>query len=373
LSLDFLVAPFVVGAISSILAVIISVIDMIVNNYGEVKLSINGGKKELTVKGGSSLLSSLGEQDIFLPSACGGRATCGVCKIKVISDVGPHLPTELPFLTKEEIGRNIRLSCQIKVKTDLEVEIPEELFAIQKYATMVSSIRDLTHDIKEVRCRLTEPQRIDFKAGQYAQFVIPPYGKIKQETQRAYSISSSPSQNGELEFIVRLVPGGIATTYVFTMLKEGDAMELIAPLGEFGLHGEHEDMLCIAGGSGMAPIKALLFDMFEKKVSGREIYYFFGVAATRDMFYLDMFYDLEKKWPSFHFVPVIAEPDPGSNWKGETGLVTRPLDTYLKEKLKRDTPKQGYLCGSPGMIDACIKVLTAHGIGEDSIFYDKFA
>jgi Na+-transporting NADH:ubiquinone oxidoreductase subunit F len=373
MGLDFLTAPLIVASISVILSVIISVIDMIVNNYGEVKLSINSGKKVLTVKGGSSLLSTLGEQDIFLPSACGGRATCGVCKIKVKSDVGPHLPTELPFISKEEMQENIRLSCQIKVKTDLELEIPEELFAIQKYSTTVTSIRDLTPDIKEIKCTLKDSQQIDFRAGQYAQFVVPPYGKIKQETQRAYSIASPPSKKSELDFIVRLVPGGIATTYVFTVLKEGDTLDIIAPLGDFQLHGEHEDMLCIAGGSGMAPIQAMLFDMFEKKINGRDIYYFFGVASSKDMFYLKLFRDLEKKWPVFHFVPVIAAPDSGSGWKGETGLVTQPLEKYLNDKLPEDKPKQGYLCGSPGMIDACIKVLTTHGIAEDSIFYDKFA
>jgi len=372
-SLSFMVAPFVVGAISAVLAVIISLIDMLVNNYGEVKLSINSGKRVITVKGGSSLLSSLARQDIFLPSACGGRATCGVCKIKVKSDVGPHLPTELPFLTKEEMRDKIRLSCQIKVKTNLELEIPQELFAIQKYSTAVSSIRDLTPDMREIKLSLKDPKQIDFEAGQYTQFIIPPYGKIKQETQRAYSIASGPGQNSELEFIVRLVPGGIATTYIFTLLKEGDPLDLVAPLGDFRLHGTDEDMLCIAGGSGMAPIKSILFDMSENKITRRNVYYFFGLATPKDLFYQEMFEDLEKKWPSFHFIPAIADVSTDSTWKGETGLVTAALENYLTAKIPKQNPKQAYLCGSPGMINAAIKVLTSYNVNQADIYYDKFS
>jgi Na+-transporting NADH:ubiquinone oxidoreductase subunit F len=371
--LGFLTAPLVIGTISAVLAIIISVIDMLVNNYGEVKLSINSGKKTVTVKGGSSLLTSLAQHDIFLPSACGGRATCGVCKVKVKSDVGPFLPTELPFMTIKEKQENIRLSCQIKVKTDLELEIPENLFAIQKYTTTVTSISDLTPDIKELRLALKAPETISFKAGQYAQLVIPPYGKIKQPTQRAYSVSSSPKDSENLEFVVRLVPGGIATTYIHKLLKEGDDLELIAPLGDFYLRESNADMLCVAGGSGMAPIKSILMSMYEQNIRHRTIYYFFGAASVADLFYLDLFKNLEKKWPCFHFIPVVGKVETGDKWKGETGLVTRPLEKYLIEKIPEKNPKQAYLCGSPGMIDATIKVLTSYKIKESAIFYDKFS
>jgi Na+-transporting NADH:ubiquinone oxidoreductase subunit F len=371
--LDFLTAPLVIGIISVVLASIISVIDLLVNNYGDVKLSINGGKKMVTVKGGSSLLSSLAQHDIFLPSACGGRATCGVCKVKVNSDVGPLLPTELPFMTTKEKQENIRLSCQIKVKTDLELEIPEDLFAIQKYTTTVTSISDLTPDIKELKLALENPKTISFKAGQYAQLVIPPYGKIKQPTQRAYSVASSPKNSENLEFVVRLVPGGIATTYIHNLLTAGDDLELIAPLGDFYLRESDADMLCIAGGSGMAPIKSILMSMYEKNITHRTIYYFFGASTVADLFYMDLFKDLEKKCPCLHFIPVVNNAEAGDNWKGETGLVTRPLEKYLAKKIPAKNPKQAYLCGSPGMIDATIKVLTAYKIKESDIFYDKFS
>ncbi|MBN1798516.1 MAG: 2Fe-2S iron-sulfur cluster binding domain-containing protein [Spirochaetales bacterium] len=373
MNLDFLIAPLVVGIIGTVLAGLISLIDLIVNNYGEVKLSINDGKKVVTVKGGAPLLSSLAEHDIFLPSACGGRATCGVCKVKIKSDVGPYLPTELPFMTQGEKQKNIRLSCQVKVKANLELEIPEDLFAIQKYSTTVTSIKDLTPDIKELKLALKDPNQISFKAGQYAQLIIPPYGKIKQFTQRAYSISSSPSDRTSLEFVIRLVPGGIATTYIHTLLKAGDDLELIAPLGDFYLRESEADMLCVAGGSGMAPIKSLLFDMYEKGITKRDVYYFFGAGTAADLFYIDLLKDLEKKWRTFHFIPVVTQMDSNDKWKGETGLVTKPLEDFLAAKIPKQNPKQAYLCGSPGMIDAVIKILTAYEVNKDDIFYDKFS
>jgi Na+-transporting NADH:ubiquinone oxidoreductase subunit F len=369
----FLIAPITVGLICSTLALIISLVDLAVNNYGIVNLSINHGQKEFKINGGSTLLSTLGEQGIFLPSACGGKGTCGTCKVKVISDVGPHLPTETPLLTDEEIKENIRLSCQIKVKKDIEISIPEELFAIQQFKTTVESIKDITHDIKEVYVQLIEPDTISFKAGQYAQIIVPPYGKIKDTNQRAYSMLSTPADSGRLGFLIRLVPGGIATTYIHTVLQEGDTLDVIAPVGEFHLQESNAVMLCIAGGSGMAPIHSIIYDMVEKEKMDREVWFFFGARNLKELFYIKRFRELEEKWPEFHFVPALSEPLPEDNWKGETGLITEVLDSFLKNRINKDLSKEGYLCGSPGMIDACIKVLTQHTIQDDSIFYDKFA
>ncbi len=174
MSLLFLVGPLVISGISALLAAIIAAVDAIVNNYGDCKIDINGGQRELVVKGGVPLLFALAGQRIFIPSACGGRGSCGVCKVKAKSDVGPILPTELPYLNESEKKDGTRLSCQLKIKSDLAIEIPEKLFNIQEIEGVVESIRDMTYDIKEVRVALTNPKEISFKAGQYAQLEARP-------------------------------------------------------------------------------------------------------------------------------------------------------------------------------------------------------
>lgn len=365
-----ILGPLALAGLSALLAAIISITDKIVNNYGEVKIKINKDQKELTVNGGDSLLSLLGSNKIFIPSACGGKGTCGACKVKVVSDIGDYLPTEIPLMDGDEINQNIRLSCQTKVKKDIEIDIPEELFAIKEFKTEVESIKDLTYDIKEVKLKLDS--EISFKAGQYAQIVIPPYNDIKNTTQRAYSISSGPEDKNHLEFLIRLVPGGIATTYVHTFLKQGDTLNIIAPVGDFYLKDTNNDILCIAGGSGMAPIKSILLNMINRKITDRKVWFFFGAKSVNDLFYEDIMENYKKKLDNINFIPALSEPLPEENWKGESGLITEILDKYLKDKIKTDKEKECYLCGSPGMIDACIKILNKHNITDDKIFYDKF-
>jgi Na+-transporting NADH:ubiquinone oxidoreductase subunit F len=368
-----LTASFVVASMSAVLALVIVVIDLIVNNYGEVKIDVNNGARTLTVKGGSSLLTTLGGEGIFIPSSCGGRATCGVCKVRVTSDVGPHLPTEIPFMSEADIKANIRLSCQIKVKTDISISLPEELFAIQRHRARAAEIRDLTHDTKLFRFSLVKPAAMQFKSGQFAQLVIPPYDKVRENTVRAYSFASAPSRPNEVEFIVRLVPGGAATTYLHKHLAEGGELDLVGPMGEFRLHDEDAVMICIAGGSGMAPIRSLLTDMHERNLTKRAIWYFFGAVSQRDLFMVEEFRALEAAWPIFHFIPTLSTPKPEDNWQGETGLVTTITKKYLDEKMDKDAPKEAYLCGSPGMIDAAVTVLKTEGIPEEKIYYDKFS
>ncbi len=370
--MDFLTAPLTVAGITAVLAAFISVIDRIVNNYGDVKININNGKKELTVKGGAPLLHLLSGEKIFLPSACGGRGSCGACKCRVTSDVGPHLPTETPYLDKDEISRNVRLSCQIKVKKDISIEIPEFLFNVKEFRGKVEKIKDVTHDIKELLIDIGD-EEISFDSGMYVQLVVPPYGKIKGETQRAYSMSSRPSDSHHVELLVRLVPGGIATTYVHENLKEGDQIKVIGPFGDFKRHETGAVMVCVAGGSGMAPFKSILYDMYEKGLTDREVWYFFGARTGKDIFYVEELFELDKKWEKFHFVPALSEPQADDNWKWETGIITDVLDSYLKRRIASAAEKEGYLCGSPGMIDACNRVLTENGIPLDRIYYDKFA
>jgi len=370
--MGFIVAPLVIGGVSALLALLISVIDSIVNNYGEVTININEGTKELIVKGGSSLLHTLSSEKIFIPSACGGRGSCGACKCQINTDVGPVLPTETPYLTKEEIDEKTRLSCQVKVKTDINITIPDELFNVQQYIGTVERITDLTHDIKEVLIDLNGG-KINYKSGQYSQLVVPKYGKIKEKTQRAYSMSSKPSEKGKVEMMIRLVPGGIATTYVHEQLKEGQKIEVIGPFGDFMKSEVDSTMICVAGGSGMAPFKSILYDMYEKGFTNQEVWYFFGARGKKDIFYLDEMKALEEKWPNFHFVAALSEPDSEDNWTGDVGLITDVLDNYLKTKVSKDKVLEGYLCGSPGMINACNNVMTANNMTLDDIYYDKFA
>ncbi|MDA3938315.1 MAG: 2Fe-2S iron-sulfur cluster binding domain-containing protein [Spirochaetia bacterium] len=370
--MNFLIAPIVVAVISGILAAAISIVDKIVNNYGEVNISINGGKKVLALNGGESLLSSLASQEIFIPSACGGRGSCGACKCQVTSDVGIHLPTEIPYLDKKEMAENIRLSCQVKVKADIDIMIPEDLFNVKKIKSKVLSIRDVTHDIKEVKFDL-QGEEINFKAGRYVQLVVPPYNKIKGSTQRAYSMSSKPDDKGFVELLIRLVPGGIATTWAHTLLLVGMEVDLIGPFGDFERSETEATMVCVAGGSGMAPFKSILYDMFEKGEINREVWYFFGARTTKDVLYLEEMMELDSKWDKFHFIAALSEPEEESGWTGETGLITDVLDKYLKTKINKEKAREGYLCGSPGMIGACNNVLTANDITIDNIYYDNFA
>ncbi|HCM27338.1 MAG: oxidoreductase [Treponema sp. GWB1_62_6] len=372
-----IIGPLVTAGLSSILALVISVTDKIVNDYGEVSVDINGGKKKLAVRGGSHLLGTLATENIFVASACGGRGTCGACKVKVLSDVGPHLPTELPYMNAEEVEANTRLACQVKLKKDIAIEIPESLFNIRKFRTRIESIKDLTYDIKELYLALSDADvaagGIAFECGQYAQLVAPPYDGIKESTQRAYSMSSSPLDKAHIELLVRLVPGGIVTTWVHTQLKVGDEVEVIGPFGEFGVKDTDALMVCVAGGSGMAPFKSMLNHILETNAyPGKEIWYFFGARSKRDMFYLQQMAELEGKIDRFHFVPALSEPNPEDAWNGPTGLITDVLDTYIKDKMPKGRPMEGYLCGSPGMIDACIKVMSKNGMTQDKIYFDKF-
>lgn len=367
-----LTTSLVVSLISALLAGIIAIIDSFVNNYGQVNITINN-KRTINVKGGAPLLFTLSSEGVFIPSACGGRGSCGVCKVKVLTDVGPYLPTELPYISKEQMKEGIRLSCQIKVKKDLQIEIPEELLFVKRFRAIIEKIRDVTYDIKEITLKLISPEFIDFKAGQYIQLSIPPYEKINQITQRAYSISSVPSQKNKIELLIRLVPGGAATTYVHYYMKQNEEIEFIGPFGEFYVRETDAIMICVAGGSGMAPIKSIIFDLYEKGINDREIWYFFGARSLKDLFYLDLFRDLERKWSNFHFVPALSNPSAEDNWSGEVGLITDVLNKYLKERIESSKPKEGYLCGSPGMINACVEVMKNNGIPQEKIYYDKFA
>ena len=363
-----LIASGVVVAVSGGLSILLLVAERYLANYGECRIDINRGERDFTVKGGETLLMSLKNEGIFVPSACGGRGTCAYCKVTILEGGGVVAPTELPLLTDQEVRDNVRISCQCKVRNDLKISLPEALLSVQEYRGVVERIRDLTHDNKEVRIRLVEPDAIEFTPGQYIQLEAPPYEGSKESVFRAYSISSPPDDAGHIELIIRLVPDGICTTWVFEHLAEGDEVTFTGPFGEFRLSGTDAEMFWIAGGSGMAPFWSLVRHM---KAHGpqRKTTYFFGAVARRDMFLLDELRALEKELNWFRFVPALSSPAEGDDWDGETGLITEVVDRGVGG----GEGKEGYLCGSPGMIDAAIKALNAKGITEERIFFDKFA
>ncbi len=359
-----------VGTISGVLAALLVIAENYLADYGECKIDINDGSKVLTVKGGVSLLSSLGQQKIFLPSACGGRGTCGYCKCKVVDGVGPLLPTEEPLLEAAEIEVKTRIACQIKVKQDIKILIPEELFNIKQFEADVALIKDLTYDIKLVRLNLIDPPEVTFKAGQYVQLYTKPYENVKDVVSRAYSIASPPSAKHAVDLMIRLVPEGICTTWVHKHLQEGERVKIVAPVGDFYLREGEQEIIMVAGGSGMAPLAAMLHDVAEHPIN-RPVTYFFGAVKARDLFYQKEMKELEQRIPNFRFVPILSSPAPEDTWEGETGLITVPLENYIKDR--NNTGIQAYMCGSPGMINACVGVLTKHGIEKTNIFFDPFA
>jgi Na+-transporting NADH:ubiquinone oxidoreductase subunit F len=364
----FLIAVGVLCGISAVLAVALVLADRYVNDYGLCKIDINNGSRELEVDGGGNLLGVLSAQKIFIPSACGGRGSCGLCKLKIMDGGGPVLPTEEPHLSKEERAASVRLSCQVKVRNDLKIEIPEELFNIREYHAEVAGIEDLTYDIKRVTLALRDPDAIKFTPGQYVQLECPVYKMSPEPVYRAYSVASDPDDQHQVELIIRLVPNGICTTWVFDFMQQGDSVKINGPYGDFRLQDSGREMIFIAGGSGMAPFCSMLATM-KKRQDPRKTRYFFGAKAVKDLFYVDKMKQFETELPDFKFIPALSEPAPEDDWQGETGLITEVVGNHYQDC----SDKEAYLCGSPGMIDACLKVLKERGMTEEYIFFDKFA
>lgn len=360
----FLAPILVMGGVSLFFAIVLVVATKYLAEYGPCRISVNKGEELLEISGGESLLSSLIFKKIFIPSACGGRGSCGYCKLKVSEGGGMLMPTERPYLSHKEIDDNVRLACQVKVKNDIEVEVPEEYLAIQEYRASVKYSKKLTYDVKEIRFKLEEPDNIKFRPGQYIQFHIPSKGET---IYRAYSISSLPSSPDEVELIVRLVPEGIGSTYIHT-LKEGDEVTISGPYGEFFLQeGSPLDIVCVGGGAGMAPLKSIIYSLFEKG-SERKVDLYFGVRATEDLFYIEEFDKLKKEHPNFNYCYALSSPGETDDWDGEKGFIHLVLEKLLADGHK----KEAYLCGPPIMIDAVIKVLTEKEVKHDHIYFDKF-
>jgi Na+-transporting NADH:ubiquinone oxidoreductase subunit F len=352
----------VMTAILMAISVVLSIARKLLVDYGECKITING-KKTLKVRGGETLLSYFIANKIFIPSACGGKATCGFCKTKVVTDVGDLLPTEVVFISKEEKSEGVRLACQVKVKKDIEISFPEYLLDTKEYMTIVTKVESLTHDTKHLTLRLDPSDTIEFKPGQYIQFRIPGADEF-----RAYSIASPPSQGHEIELIIRLVPGGLCSTYVHEILKEGSHATITGPYGDFYLREDSaREIVCIGGGCGMAPIRSILSSLAEKGMP-RKATYFFGARSKKDLFYTEELRQLEKEYPSFKYVPALSDPMPTDRWEGDVGLITQVVEKHLRDA----SNAEAYLCGPQPMIDASLKVLTSKGMKQENVLYDKF-
>ena len=364
---SFFMPVLVVSSIAAFLTVLLVVAERFPANHGEYTIDVNDGNTKVKAQGGESLFNALAAEEIFIPSMCGGRGVCGYCKVKVLGGGGPLQPAETSLLTEKEIGDGMRLSCQVKIHRDMRIAVPQELLVVNEYVCRCSEIVDLTHDIKLFRIELVEPDAIDFVAGQYVQLFTPVYFRGGEEVYRAYSVASDSREKGMLELIIRFVPGGICTTYCFEHLKAGDEVLLNGPYGEFYLSETDAPMVFVAGASGMAPIRSILCDM-KNTQNRRKATYYFGVNEVNELFLLDEMRQFEEELGDFKFVPVVASLGKDEQWDGEVGLVTEAVERGLLNV----SECEAYLCGSPGMIEVCRKVLMKMGMGEDRIYFDSF-
>ena len=395
---------------------------------GNVKITING-EKVIEVPSGGSLLSTLGSQKIFLPSACGGGGTCVQCECHVHSGGGEALPTEIPHFTRKELKEGIRLGCQVKVKQDMDISIPEEIFGIKKWEAVVVRNYNVASFIKEFVVKI--PEDMGYKAGGYIQIEIPEcevkfsdmditahpeehetpdkfqlewdkFGlwdmamKNTEIVERAYSMASYPAEGREVMLNVRIatppfdrakgawmdVNPGIASSYIFSR-KKGDKVIISGPYGEFFINDSDAEMLYVGGGAGMAPMRSHLYQLFRTLKTGRKVSYWYGGRSKRELFYLDHFYKLEKDFENFKFYLVLSEPAAEDNWvnkvdindtKGDgfTGFVHQSvIDKYLS---KHESPEdiELYFCGPPLMNKAVQKMGEDFGLADENIRFDDF-
>lgn len=395
---------------------------------GKVKIVINHDKT-IEVEAGSTLLSTLGGEKIFLPSACGGGGTCIQCKCQVISGGGSILPTEEPHFSRKEIADHWRLGCQVKVKEDMEIHVHEEIFGIKKWEAVVVRNYNVASFIKEFVVEI--PETMDYKAGGYIQIEIPKCevkysdiditahpaehpgepDKFKMEwdkfnlwplkmkndetVERAYSMASYPAEGREIMLNVRIatppwdrannrwmdVNPGIASSYIFS-LKKGDKAVISGPYGEFFIKETNSEMLYIGGGAGMAPMRSHLYHLFRTLKTGRKVTYWYGGRSKRELFYTEHFRALERDFPNFKFYLVLSEPLPEDNWKvmkdtndegdGFVGFVHQAvIDQYLS---KHDSPEdiEFYFCGPPMMNNAVVKMCDDWGVPPENVSFDDF-
>ena len=377
---------------------------------GPVKININE-EKDLDVDAGNTLLATLSDNEIYLPSACGGGGTCAMCKCQVTTGAGDILPTEVGYFTRKEILEKWRLACQVKVRQDLEIKVPEEIFGIKKWECEVVSNKNVATFIKEFVVKLPEGEFLDFKSGGYIQLDVPPcevyFKDIHVEEQfredwdklnlwelkmrnpepvfRAYSMANHPAEGNIIKLNVRIatppwdrkknrfmkVNPGICSSYVFSR-KPGDKVTLSGPYGEFFIKDTDKEMVYIGGGAGMAPLRSHIFHLFHTLKTTRKVSYWYGARSKREIFYEKDFIEIEKQFPNFKFNIALSEPLPEDNWNGYTGFIHQVvLDKYL-DKHPEPEEVEYYLCGPPLMNDAVLKMLDNLGVPEENIDLDDF-
>jgi len=398
---------------------------------GDVKIIVNGDEENpITTSAGSTLLSTLSSQKVFLPSACGGGGTCAMCKCKIIEGGGDVLPTEVGHLSRTEQKEKVRLSCQVKVKQDMRIEIPEEIFGIKKWECEVVSNYNVSTFIKEFVVKLPEGEVLDFQSGGYIQIDVPPIEvdfknfdidphpdlkhdkdifrpdwdrfklwdlKMKNDEPifRAYSMANHPAEGNIVMLNIRIatppfdrknkkwmdVNPGICSSYVFSR-KPGDKVTISGPYGEFFINPTEREMIYIGGGAGMAPLRSHIFHLFHTEKTNRKVSYWYGGRSKRELFYLDHFRKIEKEFPNFNFYIGLSEPLPEDNWKekeslddngdGYIGFIHQCLyDNYLSKHPEPEDVEY-YLCGPPLMNQAVLKMLDDMGVPDENVRFDDF-
>src|SRR6056297_2318063 len=378
---------------------------------GKVEIDINDGEKEFETDPGGTLLSTLSSNGLFLPSACGGGGTCGMCKCQVESGAGTILPTETGFFTRKEIQDNWRLGCQIKVKDDIKMHVPKEVMGIKKWECEVVSNKNVATFIKEFVVKLPEGENLDFKSGGYIQIDVPKtevdfkdidvddrfrdewekFGmfdlkmKNPEETFRAYSMANHPAEGNIVKLNIRIatppwdrskgafkkVNPGICSSFIFSR-KPGDKVSLSGPYGEFFIKDTDREMVYIGGGAGMAPLRSHIFHLFHTLKTDRKVSYWYGARSKREIFYEEDFREIEKEFPNFSFHIALSEPQEEDNWDGPTGFIHQVVyDEYLS---KHEEPEEieYYLCGPPVMNDAVHDMLYNLGVPDEMVDFDDF-
>lgn len=379
---------------------------------GIVKLSINGGEKVLEVEPGSSLLSTLSEQNIFLPSACGGGGSCGMCRCNVDEGGGDILPTEVNFFTRKQQQEKYRLACQVKVKQDMVIRVPEEALGVRKWECEVVSNDNVATFIKEFVVKLPVGETLNFKSGGYIQIDVPKYEGIKfsdfdvnpeyredwdkmkmwglvtknpEPTYRAYSMANHPAEGNIIMLNIRIATPpwdraagafanlnpGICSSYIYS-LKPGDKITISGPYGEFHVKDTPNEKMFIGGGAGMAPMRSHIFNLFLTEKTDKKATFWYGARSAREVFYEDQFRAIEKDFPNFRFEIGLSEPKPEDNWTGYVGFIHNIIyENYLKN---HEAPEdiEYYLCGPGPMTDAITKMLDNLGVPAENIMYDNF-
>jgi Na+-transporting NADH:ubiquinone oxidoreductase subunit F len=376
---------------------------------GDVTLHIND--RELVVEPGGNLLMTLSGNGIFLPSACGGGGTCGMCKCQVLEGGGSILPTETGYFTRREQHDHWRLGCQVKVMEPLKIKLPESVLGIKKWDCEVVSNRNVATFIREFVVKLPEGEQLNFEPGGYIQIDVPRYQttfrdfeieeqfradwdnfkmwdlsiKNQEETFRAYSMANYPAEKNLIKLNIRIatppwdnvkkefkhVPPGICSSFVFSR-KPGDKVTISGPYGEFHIRNTNAEMIYIGGGAGMAPLRSHIFHLFRTLKTVRKVSYWYGARSLREVFYEDEFRAIEKQFLNFSFNLALSEPLPEDNWTGFKGNIHQVLlDNYLG---KRDDPEdiEYYFCGPPVMNNAVVKMLDSLGVPQENISFDDF-